>query len=390
LVIVGGALSRDNAAVYKTFIEALESEGLVIVIPAASGRPARAADDFIEGLARHGFPRERAQRYPLAVRDDTATEDVDESAWSENAWDGERLRSLEQAAGFWFTGGDQMRIIETMIDADKGESPLLSLVRRRLTAGAVVGGTSAGAAIMSKRMIAGGDSFRALLDPLAAEYSSIEDQDSGRLYLADGLGFLPDGVVDQHFDRKARLGRLVRALAESGQRFGFGVDEDTAMVVDLDAGSARTVGRGSITLIDAGKAEFRWGGDDLVRNLELSVAPPGVVYRIDGITIDKAPGQPTLGKEYFGYEPLHGGGMAFANPRLEQVLGYDLLDNSSTGMLRRFSMDPDGRVLIYEFSQTRHSAGFWNNAGAVNRYTVSRVRLEISQSSWREEGQQPE
>ena len=66
---------------------------------------------------------------------------------------------------------------------------------------------------MSRDMIAGGVSFTALLEPLASAYSDSEDQDSGRLFLSRGLGFLPDGLVDQHFDRKARLGRLVRALA---------------------------------------------------------------------------------------------------------------------------------------------------------------------------------
>ena len=66
--------------------------------------------------------------------------------------------------------------------------PLLALIRRRLADGAVVGGTSAGAAVMSGVMIAGGDSFTALLEPPAGSYTDIAQQEGGALALAGGLG----------------------------------------------------------------------------------------------------------------------------------------------------------------------------------------------------------
>ena len=176
-----------------------------------------APERFGAALAREGVDATRIRIYPLAALDDSTTADVDESLWSGNAWQTDKLVGLEQAAGFWFTGGDQMRIVGSMRAEDGEESPLLGLIHRRLAAGAVVDGTSAGAAVMSRAMIAGGDSFNALLEPLAQSYASTEDQDSGRLYLENGLGFLADGIVDQHFDRKARLG----AAADQPQRFKY-------------------------------------------------------------------------------------------------------------------------------------------------------------------------
>lgn len=382
LVIVGGALGDDNEEVHAAFLDALEGDGPVVVVPAASGRPARSAAEFSRNLQVRGLDAGRVVVFPLAVRDDADTDDVDESAWSDNAWDAALVEGLGQPAGFWFTGGDQMRILQTLRGPEGRESPLLELMRKRLADGAVIGGTSAGAAVMSRSMIAGGDSFRALVEPVTGAYASTEDQDSGRLFLSAGLGFLPTGLVDQHFDRKARLGRLVRALSETGEQAGFGVDEDTALVVDLTAGTATVAGRGTVTLVDARSARFDFSARELASNLEVSIGGRGARFLLDPPGLVGEPGQPTRGREYFGYEPVAGGGMAFANARLDEALGYDLLDNDSSSRLRRYSVDDSGRMLIYLFSETPHSQGYWLKQGAVDRYAVSRVRLDILRGRW--------
>jgi cyanophycinase len=377
LVIAGGALGDGEPQVLGAFAAALAPEGPVVVVPAASSRPARSARNFARALARAGVDPARIKVYPLAVLDDSSTAGVDESLWSGNAWHRDQLAGLQQAAGFWFTGGDQMRIVESLRSEDLQESPLLELIRRRLEAGAVVGGTSAGAAVMSEVMIAGGDSFTSLLEPLAQSYASTEDQDSGRLYLARGLGFIPAGIIDQHFDRKARLGRLVRAMAESGQVRGYGVDEDTAMVVDLRSGEARVVGSGGVTLLDAGSAQYDLSGIRIMSGCELSIAASGVRFSLEPLKFIDGYGTGTVGEEYYKYKPLQGGGMALANPLLDQLLGYDLLDNASSTQLQRYSFDESGRLLIYTFTETGSSEGFLQSAGASDRYSVSRVRFDI-------------
>jgi hypothetical protein len=68
--------------------------------------------------------------------------------------------------------------------------------------------------------------------------------------------------------------------------------------------------------------------------------------------------------------------MAFANPRLDQALGFDLMDNEAR-QLDRYSIDHRGRVLIYRFSQTTDSRGFWRSEGSADRYTISKVRFDI-------------
>lgn len=382
LVIVGGALKSDNAAVHRAFIDGLPDKGKVVIIPAASGSPAQSASAISSDLITHGLDADRLEIYPVAVRDDDSTPDEDESRWRTLAWDENRVALLGQPAGFWLTGGDQTRIVETLTREDGSASPLLALIRDRLAAGATVGGTSAGAAIMSNPMLAGGESFTALMEPPGSDYRSMNDQESGALLLAPGLGFLPGVLIDQHFDRKARLGRLVRAMAETGIAQAYGVDENTAMVVDLADGKSRVVGTGGVTLLFAEAARFDLQGEKLASGLVIGFAGRGATFSLGQCTLGGPIGKATIGEEYFNYPVAGGGGMAFGNHRLDQLLGYELLDNAASSAVQRFSLHADGRLLEYRFTQTQASRGYWTDESGPSRYSVCGVRFEIRAGKW--------
>jgi cyanophycinase len=115
----------------------------------------------------------------------------------------------------------------------------------------------------------------------------------------------------------------------------------------------------------------------MASGLKLSILAPGVRFRLGNFALLDGQGDATVGNEYFGYRPLQGGGMALANSRLDQALGFDLLDNDSTQRLDRYSIDDSGRIILYRFTQTDNSTGFWQNEGSADRYTVSNVRMDI-------------
>jgi cyanophycinase len=114
---------------------------------------------------------------------------------------------LETATGVWFIGGHQQRLTEAYLGT-RTEKMIKGVLKR----GGVVGGTSAGAAIMSQLMIIGG----------AAENPP---------ELGLGFGLLPGTLVDQHFIRRKRQGRLLHALAEYPKLIGIGIDENMVLVV---------------------------------------------------------------------------------------------------------------------------------------------------------------
>ena len=147
-----------------------------------------------------------------------------------------RLSRLEEASGIFFTGGNQLRLTTLL-----GGTPVATMIRKRNAAGVTVGGTSAGASILSEHMIAFGD-----------EGSSVI---SGSVRLAPGLGLTNRFVIDQHFRQRDRLGRLITALAYNPFSVGIGLDEDTAVFIGPDE-TLEVEGSGGVTIVDAHDTTF--------------------------------------------------------------------------------------------------------------------------------------
>jgi cyanophycinase len=152
-----------------------------------------------------------------------------------------RLRRLEEATGIFFTGGNQLRLTTLL-----GGTPVAKLIRMRNAHGVTVGGTSAGASILSEHMIAFGD-----------EGSSVI---SGSVRLAPGLGLTNRFIIDQHFRQRDRLGRLITALAYNPFAVGIGLDEDTAAFIGPDE-TIEVEGSGGVTVVDASEAAFSSMGE---------------------------------------------------------------------------------------------------------------------------------
>lgn len=264
LVIAGGAIAEDNAAVVRAFLDCRPAGAAAIaIVPAASSTPAEALARTRALFLRHGARPDEIVALRLAVADDPATPE-DEAGWARNAGSPAEVEKLAHVGAIWFTGGDQARIMAALVAPDGRGTPMLEAIRARHRAGAVVGGTSAGAAIMSDPMLTGGD-------PVAAVAPGRGDAvTTGR-----GLGFLRGAMVDQHFDARDRLPRLLAVLADRPQRarLGFGIAEDTALVID--SGKARVAGRGLVTVLDARRARILRGRGLEARGLALHLLAEG-------------------------------------------------------------------------------------------------------------------
>jgi cyanophycinase len=219
LVIIGGAEDREgDCTVLREFVRAAGGvKARIAVMTAATSLPKEVGDDYIRIFERLG------------------AESVD-VVHTERQEDSEReasIRKVEQATGIFFTGGDQSRIVDFI----KGTS-LHQVIHQRHEAGAVIGGTSAGAAMMPDEMIVGG--------------ASVSNPSVDAVSMSPGMGFLPGIVIDQHFAQRGRLGRLLAALVLQPAALGLGIDEDTAIVVSGD--EFRVIGSGAITVVDESTA----------------------------------------------------------------------------------------------------------------------------------------
>ncbi len=145
------------------------------------------------------------------------------------AGDRDKLAVLDDAAGVFFTGGDQLRITSQI-----GDSGIEAKVRALYARGGLVAGTSAGASVMSETMLVRG--------------SSSVTHRIGDLHMAPGLGLIRDVIIDQHFAERGRFGRLIGAVAHNPRVLGIGIDENTAAIVEGD--QFEVMGAGAVYIVD--------------------------------------------------------------------------------------------------------------------------------------------
>jgi cyanophycinase len=148
----------------------------------------------------------------------------------EGAMRPEALTAIDGTRGVFFTGGDQLKITGKL-----GGTPLLQRILDLHRGGALLAGTSAGAAAMGAVM------------PVSTEESDTHKIKSAFL-MARGLGVV-DLVIDQHFAQRARIERLVGAVAENPSALGLGIDEDTAIILD-SRHCFEVIGSGAVYVAD--------------------------------------------------------------------------------------------------------------------------------------------
>lgn len=182
---------------------------------------------------------------------------------------------LDGVTGVWFGGGDQVKLTAALLGTRTEAA-----IHERYRQGAVIGGTSAGAAVMSTPMLTG-DERRPGGDRPPAKDSSDAFMTIARdnVVTVDGFAFLPGAVVDQHFLRRRRSNRLISVVLEHPDRVGVGIDESTALEVEPD-GTWQVHGASAAVVFDARSARITAPGAAILgaSDMKVSVLPAGSRY----------------------------------------------------------------------------------------------------------------
>jgi len=217
LVAIGGAEDRESDLDILRQVFALAPEGHdeVAVIATASSIPDEVLPDYEGAFSRLGASRVHS----LAIRD------------RQEAADPDTVRLIEKSGVIFFTGGDQLRLTNVL-----GGSPVLTAIRQRLEDGAVVAGTSAGAAAMPGTMIYDGAATDALR--------------KGGVNMSFGLGFVDGLIIDSHFLERGRFTRLMEVGASNPEHLGVGLGEDAGVIIHPH-GILEAIGPGHVILVDS-------------------------------------------------------------------------------------------------------------------------------------------
>jgi len=230
LLIVGGGPLPP--AVLARFVELAGGPGKarIVLFPMASSDPTAGVELSAD------FQKMGAQAERIVL--DHATADTAEAA-----------ARLDGVTGIWFGGGDQV-LLTKALQGTKTETA----IHARYRAGAVVGGTSAGAAVMTTPMLTGDEKHPGGERPPAKDshdaYMTIAREN---VVTAQGFSLLPGAIVDQHFVRRRRNNRLFSLVLEHPELVGVGIDESTALEVQPD-GTWRVLGASVAVVYDARKA----------------------------------------------------------------------------------------------------------------------------------------
>lgn len=223
VLVIGGAEDKVHGReiLHSFFCRAGSTDAYIAIIPSASREPAIIGSRYL-----HIFEQMGAKHVEiLDIREREQCEDQYVQA------------CLEGCTGVFLTGGDQLRLCAVLSDTPAMETIRLRVQRGQLT----LAGTSAGAAVMGHHMIAGGGSG--------------ESPNRSLVDLTIGLGILPGVIVDQHFQNRNRMARLISAIASHPDRLGIGIDEDTCAMVEGD-GVLQVMGKGTVTIVDPGELSY--------------------------------------------------------------------------------------------------------------------------------------
>ena len=255
LVIVGGAEDRlQDRIILRKFSEYCGGpQARIRIITAASADPQGVWQSYREAF--HALGVGNVDRLAIDDRESAQAPAVQ--------------AEILQADGIFMSGGDQSKLMGTLWGTAAYESLHQSFHLNRCC----IGGTSAGAAVMSRHMIAQGPS---VLRP------SKEAVDTDI-----GLGLLSQAVVDQHFSERRRLPRLLSTLAMRPDLLGVGIDEDTALVIERGVG-IEVIGQGTVTLVDP--SQMQSNVDDLevldqieMLGVQLHLLPAGHRYTVKSV-----------------------------------------------------------------------------------------------------------
>ncbi len=255
IVPIGGGEDKDsNPQVLQRFVDLCGgADADIVVIPSAS-RLADMGEHYENVFGSLGAGQ-------------VTTLDFDTRR---DAAEANRVARLREASGIFFTGGNQVRIATTI-----GGTPVAKAVRECNARGVPVGGTSAGASILSDHMMVGGDKGGT---PVA-----------GNGQTAPGLGLTNRFIIDQHFRERDRLGRLLAALAWNPYPIGLGLDEDTAAFIGPD-NVLEVEGSGAVTVVDANELQFssmaqlREGEPICMLGIKVHILTAGARFDLDSRT----------------------------------------------------------------------------------------------------------
>ena len=260
----------------------------------------------------------------------------------------------------------------------------MQVFHRRYLEGAVAGGTSAGAAIMSDPMFIGGNPVEAINNGIIYQLSPTGPPPLKKAWLSKGLGFFKDGIIDQHFFKRGRLGRLISMLIfcrEQGKHsIGFGVDEDTALV--YQGNKVEVLGSSGVLIVDVAKTSVKeTPKGPKGKNIILHYLEEGDSFNLETKQFYIRPERKQIEKGKENYETYSLDTNILGGDAVKEIITIGLVDNlqeKSEGL--SFTYEENGSSFVgmhMIFRKTKDTAGYSATIRGKDTYSALNVCLDF-------------
>ncbi len=360
LVIVGGGLRGENAAVWKRIVELAGGKGArIAVFGSASASPDIAGANNVEVLKAFGAD---AFVVPVAVK-------LAGSDYRAAANDPALADAVRNATGAYFVGGDQSRITEALRKADGSSTLVLDALWEMYRKGGVIAGSSAGAAIMSSTMFYN----------VGSVLSTLKRGVADGMELAPGLGFIgKDVFVDQHLLVRGRFARMLPAMMAKNYKIGLGIDENTAMIIHPNR-DVEVLGYKGALLVDMAGAESEPGSFN-ISNVKLSYLDNGDMYNLTSGVF--TPSREMSANKLDPARPYYRGPLFFADilgntavvDLMHRLIDSDQIDAVGLTLGSPRDLQPD-LGFEFRFSRLKESVGYMS--AISDTYSVYNIRLDV-------------
>ena len=250
LYIIGGGKRPVEMVQQMIELSGAKNGAYVAVLPMSSYEPDTAAYWAMKQFKDLGM-------YNIASFNFEKGQPVEQSA----------IDSIINAGMIYISGGDQNRFMDIV-----SGTPIFNAIHTAYQNGAVIAGTSAGAAVQSKKMITGNQ----LLQPEMVGYKTIQPNN---IEVAEGLGLIETAIIDQHFIWRERLNRLITVCIENPKQLAIGIDESTAILIK--GNTAKVYGLSQVLVLNALNAKTSTADSLLgAQNIRMDIYLPGESFSI--------------------------------------------------------------------------------------------------------------
>lgn len=364
--LMGGAIADNNAEIYNALKTATgKTNPVVAVVCSAASNYAAALDAYTNDITGHLSYKNLFANYgftpvfiPVAIDNYTS-----------EAYKQSNIDLINTADVIFFNGGDQSRHVRSLLKDDGTPTPLFAAIQQRASAGAIISGTSAGTAVQSPKTYGEGISYGYLYTNRLL-YKKISDVSLADPLYPDnggyttGFGFV-NAAIDTHFDARGRIGRILLAERDLGQKIGYGIDENTALY--LNGTTGKVYGERGVFVVDSTSATYGTLSSFTANNIKVSYLTSGDSYNTSTKSVTST--KTLISTPY--YSTIRDSSDIFAAYATTTTITR--LVDTNVSFLYGDSYET-GPQYTLKFLKDTNTKGYYKNG----KYTVSNVILNVS------------